>query len=435
MKLFSGLFSKKAPSIQPIATKSYSIPGNSFLSFALGERSITASDAFEFYRASSAVATAVDMIMDQVEQIEPVLEGPDGKLVKQHPLLDLLRQPNPFETYRKFIGRAGRHWLLTHRDYTYLEGNTSSAPINLWSVSPTTVSPVESAGDRYAESLIVTTGPAEGEYKRKEEKRKARYFANPLKELTQNIGFSSSDAQCFADSPLQAAAQEVNQQIKGKVHNVKLLENGGRLSMIVTFKDSLGDDEHKQRVEDIKSAFGGSGNAGKIAVVSGDDMSIEQTGTSNKDMDYVELDKLSALAIYMRYRIPLPLVTNDAATFNNVEQATLSFYDNAVLPTVNILFEGLSNALLERFKVDSKKWKITYDPEAITALRGRMLQELKIRKDLAIETVNELRQLLPDRESLEGGDTLYQAANQVPLGTDVYTQDADKAKGRIDAGS
>jgi len=53
----------------------------------------------------------------------------------------------------------------------------------------------------------------------------------------------------------------------------------------------------------------------------------------------------------------------------------------------------------------------------------QMLTELETRRKINIETINELRTNLPNRESIQGGEQLYQNATLVPIGSDLFTED------------
>lgn len=429
MKFF-GFGKKTAPTARtPMQIKTIGdITGSSFLraSFS-GMTYLPPYEALNFYKESSAVATAVDMIAGEVEQIEPVLENlKDGSFTDKHAVLDLLRKPNPAQDYRAFVGESVRYWLLTHENYYYAEGGRKVLPANFWPVSPGVTSITEDDYDKYPKSISISSGPGTNDYIREEDvkTRSWHFLANDYAELNRMIGFSSNSSKTRADSPLLAAMQDVQQQIKGKLHNVQVLENGGRLSLVAIFRDTLEAEEHMARKNQLQSELGGSQNAGKIAAISSGDMELEEFGKSNKDMDYVNLDKISSTAIYMRYGIPLPLVSTDASTYNNMEQAKYDLYDRAVLPAFNILASAWSDALLARAGLDPKEFRITYNPEAIPALRGRLLDELKKRRDLNLETINEMRTLLPNREPIsEGGDKIYQPGTLLPIGEDLFTAD------------
>jgi phage portal protein BeeE len=253
--------------------------------------------------------------------------------------------------------------------------------------------------------------------------RIARYFDGPLRELFMISGFSSDSSDSSADSPLQAAAMECQQQLKGKIHNVQMLNNGGRMSLLIIFKDAGGisDDEMRARLQILNERFAGSENAGRIGAMEGSEIEeVREMGVSQKDMDFVNMNETASRAIYSRYKIPLPLITTDASSFNNMETGVSMLYDFAVLPLAEKSFSGLSRFLLPRFGYKLTDVRITYNPDSIGTLKSRRLDELIKRKNIGVETVNELREAIPNRENLEGGDVLYQPATLIPLGTDIH---------------
>jgi hypothetical protein len=142
-------------------------------------------------------------------------------------------------------------------------------------------------------------------------------------------------------------------------------------------------------------------------------------------MDYAKLDNTASQAIYQRYKIPLPLVTTEATTFNNMSTAIELLYDMAVLPLADTMFAGLSMFLLPRYGLDPAKVQITYNPESINALKQRRLNEIEQRKKIGIETINELREQLPNRDRVQGGDVVLQPATLIPVGTDIKIEDDD----------
>jgi HK97 family phage portal protein len=399
------------------------IQRGSLMDMIFGSGRMTPQAAMEFYRTSSSVAIAVDMIADEVEHLEPVIRTEDGKYIQDHDLLRLLKSPNGFDNWSGFIGASARHYLLTRECFYYGGGGISRPPLEMFAVKPQTISTVENAADRYPQIFMVTDGRASGTYTRLEKARKVNYFDGGLRELFRVHGFSSRTDETRADSPLEAVALEAKQQIQGRVHNLALLDNGGRLSLIVQFKDAMSEDEHIARRDSLNRTLSGAGNAGRIAVVSSSDMEIKEAGTNNKDMDYAVLDQVAREALFLRYKIPLPLVSNDAATDNNMSHAVFQLYDRCVLPLADVLLDGLGRFLLPRYGLDPARACITFNPESIDALVSRRVDMLLARQKLGVETINELRAQLPNREPLEGGDTLYQPSTMVPVGVDLFTDD------------
>jgi len=409
-------------------TKSAYLPleQGSFLEYALGSpgATISAQMANGFYRNTSAIATAVDMIADSVKLVQPVIEDSEGKIITDHEIIRFLKKPNGMNLYHDFMGTLARNYLLKHDSLITCVGNIKRPPIEIWPVSYQEVSVLENL-DTYPDAYIVPTGSVTGTFTRSTDRKLGtKFYDGNLKEIYHIKGFSSERNNIQSDSPLQASANEARQIIKGKLHNLSLLDNGGRLSLLISFNDEdmITESEHDQRKQRIQEDFGG--NAGKIGVISGADISsVKEFGVNNKDMDYAELETFAGYAIYLRYNVPLALVTNDAATFNNMQTGIELLYDMAIIPLANILFEGLSDLLLHRFGLDPKKFKITYNPESIDALKKRKIEEVKKRQEIGVETDNELRSLLPNREPVEGGDVLYKSSNFLPIGTDLYTDD------------
>jgi HK97 family phage portal protein len=384
---------------------------------------VTPYQAANLYRTSSAIAIAVDTVMDEVEQIKPVLKIGD-QYIDDHEVLSIINRPNPFETRQQFISQLGHDWLLNHDAFIAMAGNVRSAPVAMYSTTPQFVNTYSDSNDRYPQMFNVYQGLLPGNYKRWVRGREpVRFIDGNLKELYHLRGYSSHAYFTRGDSPLNAILLEAQQHIHGRYHNLRLLQNGGRLSLVAIFKDRLKADEVAERRQLINEQMAGSDNAGKIAVMSADDMELQEFGKSNKDMDYTVMDRVVFHTTMLRYKIPLPLVTNDASTFNNMKEGVTSLYDRAVIPTYKTIANHLGKALLPRYGIDPAEAQITYNPESIEPLMMRRLEELEKRKNIGVETPNELRSLLPNREPIPGGDDIYHRASDVPIGTDIYTDD------------
>lgn len=398
-------------------------PGTMGELIAGGSSIITPYEAARLYRTSSAIAIAVDTIMDEVEQIKPVLKI-GNEYLDNHEVLSLIGRPNPFETRQQFISQLGHDWLLNHDSFISMAGNLRNPPLTMYSTTPQFVSAYSNTEDRYPESFNVYQGLLPGTFKRWVRGREpVRYIDGNLKELYHLRGYSSHPYFTRGDSPLNAILLEAQQHIHGRYHNLKLLQNGGRLTLVAIFKDRLEHDELVERREAIHEQIAGAENAGKIAVMSADDMELQEFGKTNRDMDYTVMDRVVFHTTMLRYKIPLPLVTNEASTFNNMKEGVISLYDRAVIPTYKTLANHLGKALLPRFGIDPAEAQITYNPESIEPLMMRRLEELEKRKAIGVETDNELRSLLPNREPLKGGDVLYRRATDVPVGQDLFTDD------------
>ena len=387
---------------------------------------LSATKAMSFYRQSSSVATAVDMIAQEIEGIQPVVKLPDGKLDDSHDILKLLQNMNDNnESYQKIIGTISRDWLLCHETYFYASGSVTRPPLELFCIRPNAIFAYDDGQTGYAQSYNISQGYGIGQYSLTRNRGfGARYYSGNIKEIWPIIGYSSIYGSSRADSPLLSVCIEIYQQIKGRIHNVNLVEKGGRPSLLVMFNDpSLDQDADMARRQAIREQIAGAENAGEIMTLTGKDAQVIEMSKNNKDMDYKNLDSIAAKAIYNRYHIPLPLITTDASTYNNLELAVYQLYHFAVIPTLSRILSDLTMMLMPRFGLNPYEYQITYNPEEIPALRRRRLDEMKLRKEIGVETINEIRSGIANREPLQGGDELYQPANLVPVGTDIFTDD------------
>ena len=164
----------------------------SFTEFLLGHsRNINAKDTARFYRQASAVAIPVDKIAEEVERIVPVLQMEDQTIEQDHPVLDLLNQPNGFEDRTEFIGTLVRSFLLNHDAYIYAEGSKNRPPMSIWSPKPQGVHIRENEADRYPRTYYVSTGIGRGTYSRTKDGRKWRFLDGNLREIYHISGYSS----------------------------------------------------------------------------------------------------------------------------------------------------------------------------------------------------------------------------------------------------
>ena len=181
-------------------------------------------------------------------------------------------------------------------------------------------------------------------------------------------------------------------------------------------------DDFEETKDKVRSQYGGASQAGEIGVTSGGKLDIKELGTNNKDMDFVNLQTMAKEAVSLQYKVPLPLVTARAMTLDNYREGKLALFDDAVLPLADRIYGGLTNLLMPRYGEDPTETQITYDMDTITALAIRRNEELKLRRELNLESLNELRSMI-GREPAQNGDQILVPATMVPIGTDLFTVD------------
>jgi HK97 family phage portal protein len=411
----------------PVETKSSSkVLGLSeslgnFLMFGTPGSAATPTSAMNLYNSSSAVSIPINYIAEAFASINPVLK--DGtEIISDHPVLQLLQTPSPFYTQDLFLENLAKNYLITGEAELIAIGNINRPPLELQPINPKNVT-INEGSSGLAVSMVVSGETLMGSYNLMKRGRSVRYVANNLTELKQIRNYSTKNNSLLrGQSPLVSASAEARQHIEGNNHNVNLLTNGGRVSLVFHFKEDLQRDDFDETKRRVMEQYAGTNNAGKIGVTAGESLEIKDIGINNRDMDFANLQKMAQTAVALQYKFPLPLLSTDASTFNNYKESKSALYDDAVLPLADRIFGGLSDFLLPRFGLDPSKVRITYDLDQVTALASRRNEELKLRRDLNLETTNEMRALL-GREPVDGGDFVLAPATMVPVGTDLFTDD------------
>jgi len=381
------------------------------------------SSALSLYEQSTAVSVPVDMVADALSIVEPILLV-DDKKVKSHPVLDLLKAPSPFFSTELFLETLAKHYLITGESPFALLGNIKRPPLEIQPLTPKVLTAVRGSAD-VPDSWQVSGNTLFGVYKRTTDGKRVAYYDGPLRELVVVRGFSTRDnSVCRGQSPLVSACREARSHILGTTHNVSLLERGGRVSLVFHYEEDMDDDDYEEVKRRVIEQYGGATKAGTIGVSAGGKLEVKELGVNPKDMDFGNLQAIAIQSCALRYHVPLPLITADRQTLDNYREGKLALYDDAVIPLSKRIFGGLGSALLPRYGLDPSRARLALDPDDVTALVSRRNDELKKRREIGVETHNELRSLM-GREKAEGGDVIYVPAGMVPAGSDIFTRDED----------
>jgi HK97 family phage portal protein len=378
-----------------------------------------------YYLESCPLFTAIKLIADNASSVQPVLfDKKSLQFVTEHPFLELLNNPNPYTDSDLFMRELFSYFLLTGNAYINATGNPSSKPLEIFNLQPQSVTIQASSIDGFAGQYSYQSNDTSSIFTRDAEKRFIE--KNGKQELSQLRAFNPlyNSSNLYGTSSVQACELEIKQYLQASIHNLALLENGARPSGMLTVKgEPLADDQVNKIKEQIKESVSGASNAGKNMFF-GSEMAWTQLSESVKDMDFGQLKTSTSVAIYNALKIPLPMVNPDHMSLANMDTAKLSFYDNAVIPLVNTVYAFLESSLLSRYP-DGDRYTLTFDESKIEALGPRRVEKINTLSKSGVLTINEIRDHL-GYEEIEGGDTIYQPMNLVPVGQDNFTQDNRK---------
>lgn len=414
---------------KPVEKKSFALGlseelGSFLLLSADSVSPVSPSTALRLYERSTAVSVPINMVAEAFSII-PVSMYIDGKLVPRHEVLEKVRNPSPWHTEALFLDILAKNYLITHESPLIARGNINRPPLELIPISPSSITPDPGfMGDsNVPRAWHVTDDTNPGIFEAKIIRGQVRYFQGNLLELFVARGYSTrSNSLLRGQSPLLAASREVRSHILGTEHNVQLLERGGRVSLVFHFEEDMDDDDFEATRERVIKQYGGASKAGTIGVTAGGKMNVNELGVSPKDMDYIGLYNAAQKAIALTYKVPLPLITDERQTLNNYKEGKLALYDDAVIPLARRLLGSIGYFLLPRYGLDPGRARFGINPDDVTALVSRRTDELLKRVKIGAETPNEIRGLM-GREPVAGGDTVYQPASVIPIGSDLFTDD------------
>lgn len=343
----------------------------------------------EGYHANVIIYRAIREVAEGCKNIPIELRRGD-KTLDAHPMLDVLAQPNPMQEFDAWLGEMiinyciyGEMWALGEPDGRFSE---------IWALPPSEMVVVPGAG----------TVPSA--YVRERNNHKTRYAVDQT-DGTSSVLYRKmhNPADCWrGQSPLMAAALSADTHNAGSRWNYGLLRNGARPTGIVQLPDEAPSDDTLHRMREyFKRALMGDGNAGEVPILSGGANYVEMSKTP-MDMDFQTTMAQTAKYIASALGVPLPLIDNDASTFNNLEQAKERFYTDTIIPMMRGFVTGLNRWMVPRWGDDLMLVLDLDDIPALEAVRERTYARATEAYRAGILTREEARDLVGYEPEADG---------------------------------
>lgn len=390
-----------------------------------GWYNINATLAMQMYEKNSALADAVDTITDAAKTMPPVIKRDNKELIYNSEIIKLLENPNPDDTYKDFISPVIKYFLLTGNSFITVIGNSKFLPNEIY-FTPTTSVSAQGEGKDYSLNVYSPNALRFLDASYKYDSQTGRLIGNDYKEMIhikRFINYTTTDGY-IAGSILSSILFELEVLNNGNNHNLALLLNGVNLSGV--FNLDTGDKEAVEQFKlDIQNYFGGSGNAGKYLVSEGKTVTFSPIQMTNKDMQQDTNLDMCRKVIYDRLNIPGPLRNDTAQTYDNYATAQYVLYDRAVFPVLDDFYQTLTLFFRKR-KVLKNNEVLTYDTTGTDALKQRLNDDIRRKKETGVFTPNELREMQGYNSYGVEGDSIYINNNMVPLGETTFYEEAQK---------
>jgi len=346
------------------------------------------------YRCVREITRAIGMINVYVAKMNT-----DGTYERDesHPANALLYRPNPTRSWPQFTRALFADYLLMGNMYC-ASSSSSGAPLELWHQSALGMSVMGgSNGMPIAYKLTGKNG------------RSIEYRVDQVTGKSQIFHMADYDPTTPFEgmSAMRPAALSADLHNSGLIWNNSLLENGARPSGIVKFSGSVEENALHRLRTFFKKTMQGKHNAGEMPILT-DGAEWQEMGNNAKDMDFIAAMKEVAKYIASAFGVPLPLIDNDASSFNNLEQAKERFYTDTVLPLLDEFLECFGAWLFMQYGKSGDGYRLMYDADSIPALEqlhNRKTDRLVKLSGAGMISIDEARQEL-------GWDALGGAASR-----------------------
>jgi len=333
----------------------------------------------------------------------------DDQEIENHPILDLLRKPNPSQSGFEFFVDVSAYLNIAGNSYLeQVAGSISKEPKELYALRPDRMA-VVAGSFGLPEAFIYGTGG-----------KSKKWEVDPVTGNSDilHIKYFNPINDWYGLAPMEVAARSVDQRNAAEDHNLALLQNGARPSGLLAYEGKegadMGEDQRVSIESQIRTKFSGPRNAGRVLLSGGGSGKFTWTemGMSPKDMDWLNSKTSNSSDICNAYGVPQQLVgIQSAQTFSNMREARLWLYEETALPHMRQILDGL-NMWLVPFWGDDLYLDI--DEDEISALGPRRDRVWDKVNKADFLTYNEKREAV-GYDNVEGGDVILVSATLLPL--------------------
>ncbi|MAZ22303.1 phage portal protein [Roseovarius sp.] len=283
---------------------------------------------------------SVKMVAEAAAALPLVLQDSCARYA-DHPILSLMRRPNPAQGRAELLEALYGQLLLTGNAYLEAVGADEAAgglPQELHVLRSDRMSVIPGP-DGWPMGYEYAVGGSKHRFDTRSGPPVICHFKS----------FHPQDDH-YGLSPLQAAAQAVDVHNSASRWSKALLDNAARPSGAIVYRGaeghgSLSADQYDRLVSEMESHHQGARNAGRPMLLEGG-LDWKPMGFSPSDMEFQKTKESAAREIALAYGVPPMLlgIPGDA-TYANYQEANRAFYRQTVLPLAQRVTASLSDWL------------------------------------------------------------------------------------------
>ena len=329
-------------------------------------------------------------------------------------LTRLLEQPNEHQSFQEWIEQAMGFHLLTGEQFIYglsPAGFPKEQFTKLYNMPPQLT--VLELGDLKT--------PVKGYY--------IDYFGLNKSEIIDpykichvkymNPDYSKVGNELRGLSPMSTLCTVVKKNNDNYIAQLRMIQNGGPSGILSSGSERGSTPEDAKKLkQQWREKYQGAGNKNDIMITSAQ-LEWIAMGMNSVDMQLLDADKADLESIARVYSVPLPLMLNDASSYNNIKEAKKQCWNDARLPLLDQQKNALNRWLLPAYKKRyNKDLFIDYDLMSIHDLKEddkNVVEILEMEIRSGIRTPNEARLLRNMDPSTDPNADLLYIGNLRPL--------------------
>ena len=313
-----------------------------------------------------------------------------NETIKNHPLLNLINNPNPTQSRIDFFESIYSYKLISGNAFIqaiFLNSQSLNSPKELFSLRPDRITVI--AGD----SNIPMA------YKYKVNNNENIFYVDNITGSSEILHLKAFNPinDWYGLSPIESASYSIDQHNESSRWNQSMLQNGAKPSGALMVKGDgensgyLTDEQFNRLKNQLNEEFSGSENAGKPLLLEGG-LEWKEMSLTPSDMDFLNTKHSCARDIALAFGVPSQLlgIPGDN-TYSNLAEARLSLWEETIIPMLDSVLDSLNKWLSPMFDDDVALY---YDKDKITALSSRRESFWNKIADATFLTNDEKRKLL-----------------------------------------
>ena len=367
-------------------------------------------DSFNTLPWLYAGATAIALAATKTKLKVLRKKGEDNEEVINEDINKLLQRPNPFLSYRELLQISIVNLVLTGNHYWNLVGtkekeviSESNPPVELWWMKPEQVQPHEDPQEFIDKYIYKTPGGRDKDL-------------DPSEVI--HFKLANPDSYFLGLGAMQPAKNTAILELNAVSYNKSYLENDSTPPFMFNFPEKPTQDQLKRHRSEWEKLHKGPKKTGRFGYIWGG-TTIEKMGNSPKDAQYIEMRKMNREELLSTLGVPPSVVgLLEYANYSNMEVQQKKFWEDAVMPVLDLIADKLTLRLAPMF--DKDIW-FEFDYSQIKVLQEDEEQKAKTAQILienGIKTPNQVRAEFYNAEPYEGGDQYFMKMGLVPIGQD-----------------